>query len=43
LKSSHLSEKLTEELYNLSEQVRSNDEERRIDCEDLRKLVARLT
>ena len=43
LKSSHLSEKLTEELYILSEQLRQVDDERRADSEDIRKIVSRLT
>jgi hypothetical protein len=50
LKSSHLSEKLTEELYNLSEQVRQVDEDRRNESEehhraieDLRKIASKLT
>lgn len=38
-----MQEKLTEELYNLSEQVRSIDEEWRSDSDDIRKLVQRLS
>ncbi|KAM3147350.1 hypothetical protein pb186bvf_000601 [Paramecium bursaria] len=42
MKSSHLQEKLTEELYNISEQLKQLDYERRSDIEEVQKAMQKL-
>lgn len=39
MKSTHLSEKLTEELYNLSENIKQMDDERREELEEVKKTL----
>ncbi|CAD8114060.1 unnamed protein product [Paramecium primaurelia] len=39
MKSTHLSEKLTEELYNLSENIKQMDDDKREELDDLKKVI----